>query len=154
MFAESRLNFSSSYSSRTKAFTTRMPLTFSSTLLFSWSYIGKPFRKMGMAFFAISRSPQPNTGITITNTSAIRPPMMNAIVNENTRFSGARIAVRMIIMNACWMFWISVVRRVTSEAFEHRSMLANENRWMLRKTSARRLRANPVLAFAQWMPAR
>ena len=89
-----------------------------------------------------------------TKTSAMRPPMMNAIVNEKIRFSGARIAVRISIMNAIWMFWMSVVRRVTSDALENLSMLPKEKLWMFLNTSARRFRAKPVLALAQWIPAR
>ena len=47
------------------------------------------------------------------------------------RTSGARTAMRMISMNACCTLVISVVRRVTSEELEKRSMLANEKVWIL-----------------------
>ena len=45
--------------------------------------------------------------------------------------SGQRIAMRMIIMYACWTLVTSVVSRVTSELVENRSMLENENPWIL-----------------------
>ena len=44
---------------------------------------------------------------------------------------GARTAMRMSIMNACWTLVTSVVRRVTSEELEKASMLENENVWIL-----------------------
>ena len=59
------------------------------------------------------------------------PPETNAITMEKIAMSGQRIAMRMIIMNACWTLVTSVVSRVTSELVENRSMLENENPWIL-----------------------
>ena len=70
-----------------------------------------------------------------------------------TSMSGLRMAVRMICMKAIWTKPTSVVRRVTSELVEKRSMLPNENDWMLWNMSWRRFLARPVEAFAQVMPA-
>lgn len=39
--------------------------------------------------------------------------------------------MRMMSMNACCTLVTSVVRRVTSDELEKRSMLANENVWIL-----------------------
>ena len=39
---------------------------------------------------------------------------------------GARTAIRVSIMNACWTFATSVVRRVTREDVENRSIFENE----------------------------
>ena len=39
--------------------------------------------------------------------------------------------MRIIIMNACWTFVMSVVRRVTSEELEKSSMFAKLNVWIL-----------------------
>ena len=57
--------------------------------------------------------------------------MMKAIVKAKTKTNGARTAMRMSIMNACWTLVMSVVRRVTSEELENVSMFSNENVWIL-----------------------
>ena len=67
--------------------------------------------------------------------------------------SGQRIAMRMIIMYACWTLVTSVVSRVTSELVENRSMLENENPWILWNTSCLRFLARPVAAIEQVTPA-
>ena len=66
---------------------------------------------------------------------------------------GARKAVRTSIMKAIWMFWMSVVSRVTREAEENRSMFPKENSWIWQNTSWRRFRAKPQEARAQVIPA-
>ena len=48
------------------------------------------------------------------------------MMTEKISISGARTAVRMIIIKAICTFDTSVVRRVTSEDVENWSMLANE----------------------------
>ena len=57
--------------------------------------------------------------------------MTVAMTKANTRHSGERTAMRMIIMNAIWTLLMSVVRRVTSELELNSSMLAKLKRWML-----------------------
>ena len=57
--------------------------------------------------------------------------MANAIVKAKMSTSGERTAMRIIIMNACWTFVMSVVRRVTSEELEKSSMFAKLNVWIL-----------------------
>ena len=66
-----------------------------------------------------------------------------------TIIMGARMAVRMSIMYACCTLFVSVVRRVTSELVEKRSMFENEKVWMFSNMSWRRLRAKPVEATEQ-----
>ena len=53
MSAETPVNFSISWSSRTKALTTRMPLRFSCTTLLRPSYVSNTFSKTGCAFRTI-----------------------------------------------------------------------------------------------------
>ena len=48
------------------------------------------------------------------------------MMTANTSIMGARTAIRMHIMNAFWMLVTSVVRRVTSEDVEKRSIFAKE----------------------------
>ena len=69
-------------------------------------------------------------GMTTRNATAMGPPMYQAIKKEASRLKGARNAVRTSIMKAIWMYWMSVVSRVTREAGENRSILANENLWI------------------------
>ena len=57
--------------------------------------------------------------------------MINAMVKAKINTSGARTAIRMIIIKACCTLLISVVRRVTSEELENSSMLAKLNVWIL-----------------------
>ena len=64
-----------------------------------------------------------------------------------TNISGARTARRMDIMKAICTLLMSVVRRVTSEAVEKRSMFSKEKCWMRSKASRRTLRAKPVEAL-------
>ena len=61
----------------------------------------------------------------------MEPPMAYAITNAKTKTSGARTAMRMMSMNACWTLVTSVVRRVTSDELENWSMLLKENVWIL-----------------------
>ena len=62
---------------------------------------------------------------------ATLPPMINAMVKAKINTSGARTAIRIIIIKACCTLLISVVRRVTSEELENSSMLAKLNVWIL-----------------------
>ena len=57
--------------------------------------------------------------------------MAYAITNAKIKTSGARTAMRMMSMNACWTLVTSVVRRVTSDELENWSMLLKENVWIL-----------------------
>jgi hypothetical protein len=75
------------------------------------------------------------------------------MVTENMNISGERTAMRMSIMNANCTLFISVVIRVTSEAFENLSMFSKEKPCTFSNTSWRRLRAKPEEAFAQVKPA-
>ena len=79
--------------------------------------------------------------------------MTNAMTAEKTSISGARIAIRMIIMYAICTFVTSVVRRVTSDEDENLSMFWNEKNWMLRNRSCRTFFAKPADAREQLKPA-
>ena len=59
-------NFLFSYSSRTKLLTTRMPVTFSSTLSLRASYFLKMRRKMGMTVRAMLMRAKPSRKPTMT----------------------------------------------------------------------------------------
>ena len=74
----------------------------------------------------IKNSPKPSTGTIITNDVASEPPIIYAIMMQNIIISGARIAVRIIIMYDIWTLVISVVMRVTSEVDENLSIFSNE----------------------------
>ena len=77
---------------------------------------------------AIPKMAAPKATDTITYTMAIKPPVMKAITMAKMIMSGARMAVRMIIMYESCTLFVSVVRRVTSELVEKRSMFENEKR--------------------------
>ena len=125
-----------------------MPRTFSSTDSFIRSYLWKTARKAGMALRAMSSSPAISTGMTTTKVMASVPPMRQAMMTAKTNISGARTAMRMAIMKAICTFVMSVVRRVTSEAVEKRSMFSKEKRWMRSNTSCRTFLAKPAEARA------
>ena len=92
------VNFSSSYSSLTNDFTTRMPFTFSWIELFSLSYFLKTFLKSGIVLRMTSTSPKARRGTAKRNIHAIRPPITKAITKANMSISGERMAMRMSIM--------------------------------------------------------
>jgi len=73
-----------------------------------------------------ANSPRPRTGTTNRKMKAIRPPITKAITNAKISISGQRMAMRIIIMYAFCTFVTSVVRRVTSEEVEKRSMFSKE----------------------------
>ena len=75
MFVDALRNFSFSYSSRAKPFTTRMARTFSSIDALSLSYLVKTARNAGMAFFPTMKSPKASTGMMTTKLMASAPPM-------------------------------------------------------------------------------
>ena len=108
---------------------------------------------MGMTVREILNTAKPRRTETTTNTAAMGPPVTNAITMENVIMSGARTTRRSSIMYACWTLLTSVVSLVTSELVLKWSMLLNEKRWICANTSWRRLRAKPVEALAQVMPA-
>ena len=91
--------------------------------------------------------------MTTTKVIASRPPMRQAITIEKTNISGARTAMRIAIIKAIWTLVMSVVRRVTSEAVEKRSIFSKEKAWMRSNTSRRTLRAKPAEARAPKKPA-
>lgn len=146
-------NFFFSWSSREKPFTTRIPRTFSSMDSFSRSYLRNTERKAGIAFLAIMSSPKTSTGMMITKEVASAPPIMNAMIIEKISISGARTAVRIVIIYASCAFDTSVVRRVTSDEDEKRSIFANEKRCMLANMSLRIFFAKPADASALVLPA-
>ncbi len=130
-----------------------MPETFSSTESFRRSYFLKMRLNMGMTFTAMKISRKPRMMDTTTYTTAMEPPVTKAMTMANTSIMGLLMATRMIIMYAICTLLVSVVRRVTSELVEKRSMLENENRWMFWNMSCRRFFAKPVAATEQVMPA-
>ncbi len=93
-----RSNFSFSNSSRTKDFTTRMPLMFSCTDSFRRSYFLNTAWNSGMVSRITRASPPPRRGMVSTKIQAMRPPMMKAIVKEKIIIRGARKASRVSII--------------------------------------------------------
>ncbi len=79
--------------------------------------------------------------------------MTNAMTAEKISISGARMAMRIIIIYAICTFVTSVVRRVTSDEDENLSMFWNEKNWMLRNRSCRTFFAKPAEAREQVKPA-
>ena len=65
---------------------------------------GNPFLKTGITVLTIKYNPIPKKGIMIKNITAIDPPIIYAIVKEKIKLSGARTAVRIIIINAICTF--------------------------------------------------
>ena len=126
-----------------------MARTFSSMDSLSLSYLRKTERKAGMACLAMSSRPPTRTGTTTTKVRASLPPMMKAMMMANRNISGARTAVRMIIMKAICTFVTSVVMRVTREAEEKRSMFSKAKLCTRTYMSSLRLRAKPVEASEQ-----
>ena len=61
------------------------------------------------------------------NTKESFLPTLTDMMTAKMSINGARTAVRISIINACWTFVTSVVRRVTRDEVENLSMLANEN---------------------------
>ena len=65
-------------------------------------------------------------GTVAANTSESFLPTLTDMMTAKTSISGARTAMRISIINACWTFETSVVRRVTRDEVENLSMLAKE----------------------------
>ncbi len=103
-----------------------MACTFSCTELFRRSYFLNTALNSGIANFAIRSRPKLSSGMAAANTNASSLPTLMDMMTEKISISGARTAVRMIIIKAICTFDTSVVRRVTSEDVENWSMLANE----------------------------
>ena len=154
MFEEALPNFSFSYSSLAKPFTTRIPRTFSSMDSLSLSYFLKTARKAGIASLPIITSPTPITGTTITKVVAREPPEINAITIAKANIKGALTAILIAIMKAFWTVVISVVILVTREDVENLSMFPKENFCTFEKISALKLPAKPAEALAENMPAK
>ena len=140
-------NFLPSCSSRTKAFTTRMPLMFSWTEAFSASYFLNNWVNTFDTVEMISdKATARNTSATRKITDSL-PEMDSAATSEKTNVSGARTAMRVIIWKEFWMLLTSVVRRVTRPAVENLSMFAKEKRWMFWYMARRRFAPKPVEAW-------
>ena len=75
-------------------------MIFSSMEWFNSSYLGKAFLKIGSTVRPIKNNPPNKIGATTKKIKAMDPPIIYAIVNEKITFSGARTAIRIIIMNA------------------------------------------------------
>ena len=99
---------------------------FSCTELFNASYFLNTRLNSGIVLRTTSASPTPNTGMTSRKITAILPPMINAIANENTSIRGQRMAVRTIIIYAICTLVPSVVMRVTRLDTENLSMFSKE----------------------------
>jgi hypothetical protein len=81
---------------------------------------------MGIALVAIPKTAKPRMGITTTNIHARLPPVMNAATIAKINIKGERIAVLMIIINACCTFVTSVVILVIMLDEENLSIFSNE----------------------------
>ena len=123
-----RANFSFSNFSRTNAFTTRMPATFSPTLSFSASYFSNTCWNSFDTREMICHSDTPSTTIATMKISDSRGSITRHITTLSTSRNGARTVTRSICWNACCRFCTSVVMRVTSPAVEYLSMSLNANR--------------------------
>ena len=103
-----------------------MACTFSCTELLSRSYFLNTALKSGIAVFAIRYRQKPSTGIMPAKMKASCLPTRMDMMLAKISIIGARTAIRVSIINACWTFATSVVRRVTREDVENRSMFENE----------------------------
>ena len=84
------------------------------------------FLKIGIANLTIIIIENSSMGIVTKNIQGNCVSMKKLIIKENISISGARIAVRIIIINDICTFPTSVVRRVTSDDELNLSILANE----------------------------
>ncbi len=146
-----RLNFFRSWSSRTKAFTTRMATRFSWRTLFSPSI-----------FFCMASKSLVHTLISTAMASAIRGMTTSRITaslalryrltpRATRSITGARTSIRRPIDSIMVMALTSLVMRVIREAEEKRSMSAKEKSCTLLNRHWRRLPPKPWLAKVAYL---
>ena len=126
-----RLNFRRSWSSRTKAFTTRTPIKFSCKTLFRPS-MRFCMTSNNLVHTFISTAITPTiTGMTTSSTSASRAFRARAMDMAAASITGARTSIRRPIASIMVIAFTSLVIRVMRDAEEKRSMSANEKSWIL-----------------------
>ena len=116
-------NFSSSWSSRTKDFTTRMPVRFSCTTRFRASVRSCRDRNRGPALVRIRAINTSSRGMAARNTLlSWRLSRMDS-TSAATSITGARTSSRIPIISVICILLTSLVSRVTRDAVENFSML-------------------------------
>ena len=90
-------NFSSSYSSRTKALTMRIPVRFSWTAAFILSYFRNICWKYGKALLDMNPMHRSRIGMTTANTTDSGALMEMAIISAMMNMKGARTIMRINI---------------------------------------------------------
>ena len=145
---ETEVNFSISFSSRTKAFTTRIPWIFSCTVLFSLSKVLNTREKMPWTQRIRVKRATASKGSTMQYTTHSRGLIPIAITRAITSIIGQRMAIRIIIWKVICRLATSVVSRVMMEEVENLSMLEKSKVCTLWYISWRRFRAKPVAAWA------
>ena len=103
----------------------------------------------GMALRMISPSAMSRAGIVTARIRARRELRRIAMNSANGSIRGARIMMRMPIVQMFCIWVTSLVRRVTSEALENWSMFSNENDWTFENSPSRRFAAKPTPASAE-----
>ena len=87
------------------------------------------------------------TGIATANTATRVPLLCITIIIANTNIIGALKHILIVIWNACWTFWTSVVNRVIKDDVENESIFLNEKSWIWKNKSCLKFFANPQEAF-------
>lgn len=141
-------NRSDSMSSRTKARTTRIPVSCSRSTLFTASIRTCILRNSGTIRVTISPTQTSSTGTATAinhdscascRTAMITPPILS--------IGAATIRVQDMRTN-CWTCWTSLVERVMRDAAPKRLTSCSENSPTLPKIASRRSRPRLIAAFA------
>ena len=131
-----------------------MAETFSCTLAFRSSYLRKVARNASEALPMTTTRNAPRITSAPRKIRLIFGLITMHITNAMIIISGARTAMRIIIINAFCRFVTSVVIRVTSPAVEYLSILEKENVWIFAYMESRRFAAKPVEASEANTPPR
>ena len=148
-----RLNFFRSWSSRTKAFTTRMATRFSWSTLFSPSIFFCMASKSLVHTFMSTAIASTIRGMTTRRITASRALRYRLTPRAAMSITGARTSIRRPMASIMVMAFTSLVMRVMREAEEKRSMSAKEKSCTLLNRHCRRLPPKPWLAKAAYLAA-
>ena len=148
-----RLNFSRSWSSRTKAFTTRMATRFSWRTLFSPSIFFCMASKSLVHTFISTAMASTISGMTTSRITASRALRYRLTPSAAMSITGARTSIRRPMASIMVRALTSLVMRVMSDAEEKRSISAKEKSCILSNRHWRRSPPKPWLAKAAYLAA-
>lgn len=139
---------SCSYSSRTKARITRLPVICSRSTRFTVSRRVCMVRNSGRILRTISETAMPRTGTTASSTADSGTSWPSAMMMPPTHMIGADTISVNAMRTSIWTCWTSLVVRVIRDGAPNWPTSRAENDWTRAKTAARtsRPRAAAVLA--------